>query len=487
MGSNCTRGVGANGLQMENPTLFGNGQTTVRYREVSRSNSMGNIDISRSDSRIRSSTGYDGMINSPPAVLLRRHSHYHRQQARGRSDSFVLKESTSSSSSLPIVSRIALNATEGNSPMPIPVYKQEAGESDATLGKANSKSARESLWRTKQGPNQPETLVHLCLRFICDNPQCWSRPDISEIIETVAKQEEPSNACPQPLLPDAGTSLSCRPSSSLQLFSMPVNLYRKLFEMLVEYRLLRLEYLHYFHLCWLEAVRLSGYPGLKDSWIVHIIQFEGLKILDLSNNKELTDDGFREVAHLGYGEGSLASLNIEGCILLTDISVAPVLHHLSSSLECLNISKCSRLTDSTLSSLVSCRLLRECKLDGCKEFTSPYLCHLGLLTHLESLSLNMCDQVNDHVIRAFKPTTGVHQIINAAASAVSKQVVSPSSDAKVGCQSEHALNLLKYSQSFRNKTIHLKAYKDKHANFGLENLQGLINVLVVVIFIHTSC
>jgi len=478
MGSNCTRALG--GFHFDNPVDHNGIVRRFRYRDPNRANSEDGLE---SETVTYENDGNGRSGNNPPAVLLRRHSHYLRQNHN--QNRFILKESAFSSSSLPIVSKIARSFSENNCPLPIPDTKnyQDSNSLSFTI--------------------EPESLVHLCLRCVCDNPQCWTRPDIEEVIEkAISTTADPAGRVGTGVHTDHNnykakpdhdeesqningfltTEINQRSVRKnvikplrLYLHVLPINLYRKLFTMLVDHRLLTFDYLPSFYECWLDEVCLSSYPGLKDNWLEHIIQFDLIRKLDLSGCKDITDDGFRVLAAMGYGKGALCSLNVNSCSLLTDVSVSSVLHALSQTLEELDISKCHQLTDSTLARLVSCSRLRVCKIDGCKQFTSPYLCQLGLLTELEHLSLNMCMNVNDHVISALKPAEGIHQVMNSAAASVSSILVSANNsiDNEDESDSRATSALLQNSPTFRDKTVLVQAHTGTQRRTGLRRLKSL--------------
>lgn len=107
--------------------------------------------------------------------------------------------------------------------------------------------------------------------------------------------------------------------------------------------------------------------------LVLVGELSGLKNLthlDLSENRNITDDGLKALK----GLPGLSSLNLSSCSI-----TASGLGHLSplSKLESLNLSFCNRLTDPGLKALRSLPRLSYLDVQGCVKLTHAGLARIG--------------------------------------------------------------------------------------------------------------
>jgi len=219
-------------------------------------------------------------------------------------------------------------------------------------------------------PSSPLSLLELCMRTLCHYTRDW-----------VAKDGAPR----------------------INFYALPPEIVTQLFEMVRKHKLLREDILPAFQGCEIAHVYLSQYPDVSDSWLPAISLLQGLRMLDLSHCSNITDEGFRSLACLGYGKGQLEGLVLECCASLSDASVAFVVHALAPTLKELNLSGCSRLTDATLARILMARKLRSLSLNRCQLMTATYLCQLGLLWKLQHLDIGLIPNVDDNVLSAFRP------------------------------------------------------------------------------------
>lgn len=94
----------------------------------------------------------------------------------------------------------------------------------------------------------------------------------------------------------------------------------------------------------------------------------------------------------------LQSLDLSGCLLLTERGMAAVAAGLGRSLTSLQLGGCSRLstvTDSMLDGVGKATMLRALDLSGCTQITDAGLARLTTLQHLASLSLWNCMRVSE--------------------------------------------------------------------------------------------
>ncbi|KAD1703220.1 hypothetical protein E3N88_42436 [Mikania micrantha] len=143
-----------------------------------------------------------------------------------------------------------------------------------------------------------------------------------------------------------------------------------------------------------ESASRSFYPAATDlDLLVIATGFEALRILNLHNCKDITDDG---ATAIGSYLSSLQSLDVSFCKNLTDMGLSAVTKG-CHDLKILRLPGCRLVTDSLLESLSkNCHKLEELGLQGCINITDTGLTNLvNGCKRIKHLDLSRCINVGD--------------------------------------------------------------------------------------------
>jgi hypothetical protein len=133
---------------------------------------------------------------------------------------------------------------------------------------------------------------------------------------------------------------------------------------------------------------IGGNRWLQDEMLGRVAVFgKLLQSLDLRWSRGITDS----MAYLA-GLTSLRSLNLGGCIGITDGGVAPLRQ--LPALNNLNLDGC-RVTNDSMELLSKLKYLRVLNLGGCWAINENGMDHLTGLKYLKSLSLRLCQLFTD--------------------------------------------------------------------------------------------
>mmetsp|Transcript_22897 Transcript_22897/g.63556 ORF Transcript_22897/g.63556 Transcript_22897/m.63556 type:complete len:732 (+) Transcript_22897:153-2348(+) len=156
--------------------------------------------------------------------------------------------------------------------------------------------------------------------------------------------------------------ISCESFTSAQVNIIPLDMVQIVFDRLVVRGKMTAELADFFQSFCLASIRLPGYPGVTDEWLVKLIS-SSLCTLDLSDCKLVQDTGV---------EGLSEAKNL--------LRVA--------------MSNCPLLTDTGIQHIAGCANLQHLDLKGCDLLTGAALTYLSGLTSLQTLSLEMCHGVS---------------------------------------------------------------------------------------------
>ncbi|XP_078447881.1 uncharacterized protein LOC144716588 [Wolffia australiana] len=141
----------------------------------------------------------------------------------------------------------------------------------------------------------------------------------------------------------------------------------------------------------LRRITLRAADGVTDEGVLSLLQrLRGLSRVDLSRCRRITD---RSVAALASSAGgSLVSLALEGCELVTDRGLALVAR-LCPRLAELDLTNCRRITDSGVAALAEKAALELLSLEGCdgiSDVSLPCLEEMAGNGSLVSINLKRC-------------------------------------------------------------------------------------------------
>lgn len=148
----------------------------------------------------------------------------------------------------------------------------------------------------------------------------------------------------------------------------------------------------------LRVLDLS-HTQVTNSGLAHMSAFCELRRLILRSCKKVSDEGIPQLAPLEH----LEELNLSGCALITNDGVKwfAVKKDLAgqccewSQLRILDLSDCKQITDASLQDIASLGDLQQLNLSGCPEISDDGLAHLLPLVHLRVLRLKHCTKIRD--------------------------------------------------------------------------------------------
>lgn len=141
----------------------------------------------------------------------------------------------------------------------------------------------------------------------------------------------------------------------------------------------------------IENLDLSRSNAVRNSTLEIITKLSPrLKTISLQSCLNISSDGVIILAR--FCGNSLSSINLSGCISLTDKAIEEI-SKFCNSLVHIDLTGCIHITPKAISKLSSCPLLESLSLKNCKQITDPVIESLG--NQLQQLDLTDCDQITD--------------------------------------------------------------------------------------------
>ena len=166
----------------------------------------------------------------------------------------------------------------------------------------------------------------------------------------------------------------------------------------------------------ITSIDLS-YSNITNRDLLLLKDLPGLKQLNLSGCRKLTDAGIAHLQHIT----SLKQLDLSMCDNLTDVGIA----HLQylTSLQQLNLSGCENITDAGIAHLKNLTSLQRLELIDCSRLTGAKFDHLKDLISLQQLILNYCNNLTDDGIAKLKDITSLRKLELSGCSKLTNQQV----------------------------------------------------------------
>lgn len=148
---------------------------------------------------------------------------------------------------------------------------------------------------------------------------------------------------------------------------------------------------HFSSMVLLQELHLTGCRKVGDNGLAAISSLSRMKTLSLGHCKHITDTGLLHISSLRC----LENLDIEKCVRITDAGMAHICIHLAG-LTTLNLDGCVNLTDITLLNVASLFALENLNMSDCVAITDQGLRLMSQnLLFLTTLDLSGCVQVSD--------------------------------------------------------------------------------------------
>lgn len=146
----------------------------------------------------------------------------------------------------------------------------------------------------------------------------------------------------------------------------------------------------------LHSIVLDGCSEFTDAGVRALTanqsRARSLVRLDLSNCKQITDQGWQELPHLKR----LRILHVAGCTNMTDQAFITWQHF---ALHFLDLSGCCGITDQSLR-MMCLPALNELKIADCDQITDAGISHLSTWSTLRKLDVSFCDRLTNVGLQA---------------------------------------------------------------------------------------
>jgi F-box and leucine-rich repeat protein GRR1 len=143
-----------------------------------------------------------------------------------------------------------------------------------------------------------------------------------------------------------------------------------------------------------HCIRITDHAFLNLPWGM---TFESLRILDLSDCNDLTDNGVQRIIDAAP---RLRNLVLAKCRQITDRAITAITK-LGKNLHYIHLGHCARITDVGVQSLVRlCNRIRYIDLACCVNLTDQSISQLATLSKLKRIGLVKCSNITDVSIYA---------------------------------------------------------------------------------------